>query len=299
MRHWIEAARPRTLPLALSSIWLGSFIGYFYGYFSWAIVLLASLTTIFLQILSNLANDYGDSIHGADSQEREGPQRAVQAGKITASAMKLAIGLFILLSLASGIGLLYVAFGLNWQVFLFFLFLGVLAIIAAITYTAGSRPYGYAGLGDISVFIFFGLLGVAGTYYLHAQELNYWVLLPASSIGLCSVGVLNLNNIRDIASDTKAGKLSIPVRIGRARATVYHGLLLLIGLVLSLVFVAFNWVSAWQLLFLLSVPLFIINQRAVNTQHEAQKLDPYLKQLAASTLLFVLLFGVGHVLAVS
>jgi 1,4-dihydroxy-2-naphthoate octaprenyltransferase len=213
--------------------------------------------------------------------------------------MRVAIGVFVLLSLAAGIGLLYVSLGFQWRIFAFFLTLGVAAILAAITYTAGARPYGYAGLGDFSVFIFFGWLGVIGTFYLHTHIVNWAVILPASAVGLFSVAVLNLNNIRDISSDTLAGKRSIPVRIGRERAVKYHAFLLLIGMLSAVVFVVLTWLSLWQLLFLASVPFFIRNQSAVISNSEPHSLDPYLRQLAVSTLLFVLLFGIGHVLAVN
>ncbi|AHM59565.1 1,4-dihydroxy-2-naphthoate octaprenyltransferase [Flammeovirgaceae bacterium 311] len=294
---WVSAARPRTLPLALSSIWLGSFLAAYYGAFNWDVVVWASVTTIFLQVLSNLANDYGDSIHGADSAQRQGPQRAVQAGLITPRAMRTAMIVAGLLSLCSGLYLLYVSVGFVMEVFFFFLGLGLLAIAAAITYTSGSRPYGYAGLGDISVFIFFGLVGVLGTFYLHAGWLTWELLLPAASSGLYSAGVLNVNNIRDIESDRLAGKFSIPVRIGREKAVSYHAFLLIAGFLAALAFVLLEYRSPWQFLFVISLPLFIVNLRAVFRNKEASALDPYLKQLALSTLFFVLLFGIGHLLA--
>ncbi|EMR04834.1 1,4-dihydroxy-2-naphthoate polyprenyltransferase [Cesiribacter andamanensis] len=294
---WVSAARPRTLPLALASIFLGSFLAAYYGTFSWSVVVWASITTIFLQVLSNLANDYGDSVHGADSAHRQGPQRAVQAGLITARAMRTAMLVFGLLSLVSGLYLLYSSVGFVREVFFFFFGLGLLAIAAAITYTSGSRPYGYAGLGDISVFLFFGLVGVLGTFYLHAQWLSWSLLLPASACGLFSTAVLNVNNIRDIQSDALAGKRSIPVRIGRQKAVLYHALLLIGGLLAALAFVLLDFRSPWQLLFLLSAPLILINLRAVYKYTEAAALDPFLKQMALSTLLFVLLFGLGHLLA--
>lgn len=293
---WVAASRPRTLPLALASIFLGSFLAAFYGSFTWLVLLLASLTTIFLQVLSNLANDYGDSIHGADSLEREGPARSVQAGHIKATAMRRGIYLFSFLSLGSGICLLLVALEFRWQELLFFLGLGVLAIIAAITYTSGKRPYGYAGLGDISVFIFFGLVGVLGTYYLHTNAFRYVILLPASSCGLFATAVLNVNNIRDIRSDKSAGKYSIPVRIGRRAAVYYHWSLLGAGVLASVAYVLIDYRSPWQWLFLLSLPLLYINARAVKKKETAPALDPYLKQMAMATLAFVLAFGVGHML---
>lgn len=298
-KAWISAARPRTLPLALSSIWLGSFLAAFFGTFEWHVVIWASITTVFLQILSNLANDYGDSIHGADSAQRQGPQRAVQAGLITARAMRTGMIVSALLSLASGLYLLYASVGFVREVFLFFLALGLLAIAAAVTYTSGSRPYGYAGLGDLSVFVFFGLVGVMGTFYLHAGWLSWELLLPAAASGFFSTAVLNVNNIRDIVSDRLAGKRSIPVRIGREKAVLYHIMLLVLAISSALLFALLNYESPWQLLFLLSVPLFLKNIKAVRQYKEAAALDPYLKQLALSTLVFVLLFGLGHLQNIS
>lgn len=295
--NWVAASRLRTLPLALASIFLGSFLAAFYSSFSWLVLLLASLTTIFLQVLSNLANDYGDSIHGADSVEREGPVRAVQAGLITAGAMRSGVFLFTFLSFTSGVALLAVSLEFRWQELIFFLLLGILAIIAAITYTSGKRPYGYAGLGDISVFVFFGLVGVIGTFYLHTNLLIWQPVLPAISCGLFATAVLNVNNIRDINSDKTAGKLSIPVRIGRPAAVRYHWALLGAGLLTSVVFVIAEYRSPWQWLFLLSVPLLIKNGKAVKQKKTAAALDPYLKQMALATLAYVLTFGAGHLLA--
>jgi 1,4-dihydroxy-2-naphthoate polyprenyltransferase len=294
--NWIQAFRLRTLPLALSCIAMGGFLAASHDLFSWPVFLLCVLTTIFLQVLSNLANDYGDSIHGADSVDRKGPTRAVQVGAISRSAMKNAIILFSILSFASGITLLFVAFGWDWQAILFFLGLGLLSILAAIAYTVGRKPYGYLGLGDISVFIFFGLVGVLGSFYLFVHSVSWLQLLPATSCGLFSVAVLNINNIRDIESDMKAGKYSVPVRIGKANAIVYHHIIIIAGIGAALLYTFITFRSPWQLLFLLTLPLFIANMRAV-ARKESPSLDPYLKQMALSTLAFVLLFGAGLLLA--
>ncbi len=221
-KPWLQAFRLRTLPLSLSCIIMGGFLASAAGAFRWDIFGLCVVTTIFLQILSNLANDYGDSIHGADSADRKGPSRAVQSGIISATQMRTAVIVFVVLCLVSGISLLFVSFGLEWRGILFFLGLGVLSIAAAIAYTVGRKPYGYMGLGDISVLIFFGLVGVMGSSYLFTKTLQAYQVLPALSCGLFAIGVLNINNIRDIDSDRKAGKFSIPVRIGRERAIVYH-----------------------------------------------------------------------------
>ncbi|MDX2306248.1 MAG: 1,4-dihydroxy-2-naphthoate polyprenyltransferase [Microscillaceae bacterium] len=293
LKDWISAFRLRTLPLALASIGMGSFLAAHFQRFNVWVFVLCALTTIFLQVLSNLANDYGDSIHGADRAEREGPSRAVQSGAISAEAMLRAIIVCSVLSFLSGITLLYLAIN-SWQSFFVFLVLGLLSIAAAITYTAGKKPYGYIGLGDLSVFIFFGLVGVLGTFYLHTHFIEWTLALPAASCGLLATAVLNVNNIRDIESDVLAGKKSIPVRLGRARAVVYHGFLLGGALLCAVFYVLINYQHPLQWLFLLILPLFIVNMRAVVSKKQAAALDPYLKQMAISTLLFVLTFGLGN-----
>ena len=293
IKAWISAFRLRTLPLALACIGMGGFLAASQGAFRIDIFILCALTTIFLQVLSNLANDYGDSIHGADHAGRKGPTRAVQTGAIAPTQMRNALMVFVALCLASGVGLLIISFGFNWNAFLFFFGLGLLSILAAVAYTVGKKPYGYIGLGDISVLIFFGLVGVLGSVYLFTQEVNPLQILPALSCGFFSMGVLNINNIRDIESDRVAGKFSIPVRIGKQKATRYHWFLLIGGLITALAYNLITYTSPWQFLFLATVPLFIRNGMVVQQKAE-HELDPYLKQMALSTLLFVLLFGLGQ-----
>lgn len=292
---WISAARLRTLPLALSSILLGSFLAAYAGAFRWEVMALAILTTICLQVLSNLANDYGDSKHGADSAERKGPERAVQSGIITSTQMKHAMALFVVFSFVSGIALLIVALGWNLKLFLVFLLLGVAAIAAAVYYTSGDKPYGYVGLGDFSVLVFFGFVGVLGTCFLHTGAFEAAYLLPGATSGLFATAVLNINNIRDIESDRNAGKRSVPVRIGRSNAVVYHWFLLSGGWVCAILFTLLQFESWVQLVYLVSAPLFILNGLRVSSTTVPADLDPYLKQMALSTLLFVLLFGLGLV----
>ena len=301
MSPWISAFRPRTLPLALASILTGGFLAAANHQFNGTVVALAALTTVLLQILSNLANDYGDSQNGADSVHREGPQRAVQSGAISPAQMKRGMLLFGLLSLVSGLALLWAALSKTLGaagigLFLGFLALGLAAIWAAVNYTAGAKPYGYAGLGDLSVFIFFGLVGVCGTYYLQTLTLPLTVLLPAAALGCFATAVLNVNNIRDINSDVLAGKITIPVRLGPAHARRYHWLLLLLGLGCATVFVALTYHSPWQWLYALAAPLFAFNAIQIWQRQEAMQIDPLLKQMALSTLVFTLLFGVGQVL---
>jgi 1,4-dihydroxy-2-naphthoate polyprenyltransferase len=274
---------------------MGGFLASAADAFRWDIFLLAVITTIFLQVLSNLANDYGDSIHGADSTDRKGPSRAVQSGAVTKSQMRTAIFILIFLSLSSGVVLLLVAFGMDWKALLFFFGLGILSILAAIAYTVGRKPYGYAGLGDFSVLIFFGLVGVMGSYYLFTKTISAYEVLPALSCGFFSIAVLNINNIRDIDSDRKAGKFSIPVRIGREKAVAYHWILLILGIIAAITYQWLTFSTPWQFLFVLTFPLFFYNGFSV-ARKPSERLDPFLRQMAISTLLFVILFGVGILL---
>ena len=295
-KAWIKAARLRTLPLALSCIAMGGFLAAVYDRFSWAVMILSLLTTIFLQVLSNLANDYGDSVSGVDSKSRQGPDRAVQSGLISLAQMKKAVILFACISLVSGLSLILVAFQDSWWQALVLLVIGLAAIYAAITYTAGSSPYGYIGLGDISVFLFFGLVGVMGSFFLHTGFLLTEIALPAASCGLFAVAVLNVNNIRDIESDKVAGKRSIPVRLGREKAVIYHWFLLLAGFTCTMIYVLMTFESYLQFGFILAAPLLIVNAKAVYSKKKAMELDPYLKQMALTTMLFVMFFGVSHLL---
>jgi 1,4-dihydroxy-2-naphthoate octaprenyltransferase len=299
MKHWISAARPRTLPLALSSILMGSFLAAGHHSFSWTIFALAVITTTCLQVLSNFANDYGDTVSGVDSVERTVATRAVQTGAITREQMTKAIILMSVISFISGSLLIYEGLkDTDSQTILAFFGLGVLAIIAAITYTVGKRPYGYMGLGDISVLIFFGWVGVLGTFYLHTHSLDWMNLLPASTCGLFAVGVLNINNIRDIESDIKTGKNSIPVRLGKAKAVVYHWFLLGGGFLCAVLYAlletsSFEW-SHW--LFIVIIPLLLKIGIGVQKGQKPADIDPFLKVMALTTLLFVLTFGIGQLI---
>lgn len=298
MKHYLSAARPRTLPLALSCILLGSFLAAAAGRFRWDVFGLAVLTTTLLQVLSNFANDYGDSVSGLDNAERTVARRAVQTGAISRQQMRTAMLITALASLVSGIFLLKTALvGASASTFWGFVGLGLLAIVAAVTYTVGKRPYGYAGLGDVSVFLFFGLVGVLGTYYLHTRSFEALLLLPATACGVFAVGVLNINNIRDLEQDRKNGKNSVPVRLGASRAKTYQWGLIGGGLAAAAVYVLLlPEKNLWQGLFLLTLPLFVGIGRGVQAGQSPAEIDPFLKRMALTTLLFVLLFGLGQVL---
>ena len=293
-KHWIEAFRLRTLPLSLSSIVLGSFLAYYSGTFSWLVFVLAMLTTLFLQILSNLANDYGDSKNGIDNETRVGPQRSVQSGLITARQMKVMVIIFSTLSLISGSALVYVGTkGVNFFYTLFFLILGLVAVASAIKYTVGKNPYGYRGLGDLFVFAFFGLVAVGGTFYLHTNTLPADIFLPATSVGLLSVGVLNLNNLRDQVSDKNSGKRTMVVILGTKKAKVYH-IILLSGAILSgVIFSLLHFHTPFQFLYLITLPFLVQHIQEVMHNTIPKELDPELKRLALTTLVFAFTFGIG------
>lgn len=295
---WINAARPRTLPLATACIIMGNGLAAAEGSFSWLVAILSLLTAILLQILSNLANDYGDSYHGADHVERQGPKRAVQSGLVTPVQMKRAILLTSVSAIVSGILLLWSAFNNSALSFtILFILLGAAAIGAAITYTAGALPYGYAGLGDLAVLIFFGWVGVIGSYFVQTSRFTWEIILPATACGLLAVAVLNVNNIRDMESDRVAGKNSIPVRLGLQRARAYHWLLLALAVLLTVTFCLLNTSSLWQYLFLLALPMLARNGMAISKSTDLPSLNPWLKQLSMASLLFVTLFSVGQVLS--
>ncbi len=289
---WIKAFRLRTLPLSFACILMGGFMALDANLFDGGILALSLLTTLFLQVLSNLANDYGDAVSGVDSDLRTGPSRTIQAGLITKSQMKRAMIICGILAFASGLLLLFVAFGDQWAYFMTYLGIGIASIIAAIAYTVGKKPYGYLGLGDLFVFIFFGLVGVYGSYFLYTKYLDPQVILTASACGFLSMGVLNVNNIRDIESDEKAGKRSIPVRIGKNPAIIYHAFLLAGAAITSIFYAYLNFENPYSWVFLSVMILWARNLLAV-IRLEGMQLDPFLRQLAISTLLFVLLFGLG------
>ncbi|MEZ5197587.1 MAG: 1,4-dihydroxy-2-naphthoate polyprenyltransferase [Bacteroidales bacterium] len=294
LKHWIQAFRLRTLPLALSSVALGSFIAYYDGIINWKVCILAAVTTLFLQILSNLANDYGDSKHGVDSEKRVGPERAVQSGKIKPKKMKGVVILFMILSLISGLWLIYEGTkGITISAVIVFIVVGLGAIAAAVKYTIGDNPYGYSGFGDLFVFLFFGLVGVIGTYFLNTHTFKWELLLPASALGFLSTGVLNLNNMRDRINDEVSGKNTLVVKMGIEKARWYHLFLLLGSVVSGLTYMLLNYHSPFQMLFLLTIPLLWINVAVVFKNTIPEELDPYLKKLAITSLLFSLAFGIG------
>ncbi|MGY6090542.1 1,4-dihydroxy-2-naphthoate polyprenyltransferase [Avibacterium paragallinarum] len=292
VKMWVETARPKTLPLAAASIIMGAALAYWDKQFSWQISLLCLITTLLLQILSNFANDYGDHQKGSDTAERIGPLRGIQHGVISAAQLKKGLILMSLASLFFGFWLIALAYQTYADLFAFSL-LGGLAILAAITYTVGAKPYGYMGLGDISVLLFFGILGVCGTYYLQTHQLNLMIFLPALSTGLLSTAVLNINNLRDIEQDRKAGKNTLAVRFGTKNGRIYHCLLLVVAALCNVIFALLNFHHLVSFIFLLAYPLLVKHALYVYRNRDPLLLRPMLGQMSMLALLTNLLFSFG------
>ncbi|CAL2101740.1 1,4-dihydroxy-2-naphthoate octaprenyltransferase [Tenacibaculum sp. 190130A14a] len=315
MKNFIKAARLRTLPLSISGIIVGAYLGSVDKFspitkelldatvnsdrvplYQSSIFWLAILTTIGFQVLSNFANDYGDGVKGTDDN-REGEARMVSSGAITPKQMKTAMIGTTIFTLIVAILLIYVSFGKdNFGYSLLFFGLGIASIVAAIKYTVGKSAYGYSGFGDIFVFVFFGLLAVVGTYFLYTKELNFTIFLPAFTVGLLSTAVLNLNNMRDRVNDEKSGKNTLVVKIGSEFAKYYHYYLVVASFLFALLYVVIKYQSPFQFLFVIAYLPLIKHLLFVYKNKEERLLDGELKKVALSTFLFSILFGLGQIL---
>jgi 1,4-dihydroxy-2-naphthoate polyprenyltransferase len=292
---WINAARLRTLPLSVSGVLIGTALANFYGKSHIFILVLALLTAIGFQITSNFANDYGDGVKGTDNDERIGPQRALQSGLLTRKGLKRGIIISIIINILLVISLVCLSFGMESIEYIFlFMILGGISIWAAIKYTVGESAYGYRGLGDVFVFVFFGLLAVLGTLFLYTKSIDPMALLPAISLGVLSTGVLNLNNLRDYHSDKNAGKNTLVVKMGYSSGIRYHMGLLFIGFSSMLLFMILNFKSLIQFMPLLAfIPIFIHAKKVYRVQNPSE-LDPELKKLAISIFMMALLFFISN-----
>ncbi len=292
---WIKALRLRTLPLSLSGIIIGSAIAKYNGFWDWNIFLLSLLTTVLFQIVSNLANDLGDSIKGTDNKDRVGPMRSVQSGLISKNEMRNAVVMTSIVSLLSAGTLIYIGTtNLPISILWFYCGLAVACIIAAITYTMGKKAYGYYGLGDIMVFLFFGIVSVLGVYPLYAKSIDWIILLPACSIGLLSAAVLNLNNMRDRTNDAKSGKNTLVVKIGPDWAKLYHAFLVLGGVICQLLFLV-NLNHSLAFIGLLPAIILILHLQKVMKTKNPKDFDPELKKVALSTFGIAVLTAIGLV----
>ena len=297
LKPWLSAFRLRTLPLSISGIIVGSCFAFYNGYFNMTVFILALLVTLTLQVLSNLANDYGDGVKGTDNHTRVGPMRAVQSGEITPRQMVRGLKINVVIIVILTVLLIYTAFGNQYVLYsMFFLILGGIAVYAAMKYTIGDSAYGYRGLGDLYVLVFFGFVSVVGSYFLYSKQFDHIVILPSIAVGLLSVGVLNLNNMRDIDSDKLSNKITLAVKLGKENAKAYQLFLISSAMVLGLVFAILYYTSWWNFLFLLSYIPLSIHIKTIITAKSSSDFDSQLKVLALSTLLFSLLLAIGYII---
>jgi len=296
LKTWIKAARPRTVLLSFSGVLLGAFLALakvpepVEGPILWLTLLFCAITAILLQVLSNLANDYGDFKKGTDSTKRVGPQREMQSGAITEKEMKCGLAVTSGLCLISGALLIFVFARLTWQELAVFAVLGLGAVLAALLYTLGKHPYGYQGLGDLFCFLFFGWAAVAGTFYLATKTLDFSVLLPATAMGFLSNAVLNINNMRDYENDKASGKNSLVVKLGSKKAFVYHCLLIVGAFVCLTVYLILKKAPYYTYAFWLLFPLFLKDLIAIK-KTKPELLDPFLGRQVKHSFLLVLVYG--------
>lgn len=296
IKLYVTAMRLRTLPQSIAGVALGLMLATAdYRVNPWVAVF-TLLTAVFLQILSNTANELGDFMKGTDRlSDRQGPAYTLSSGLLGKTEYKAMVAAYVVLSIASGLAMIWFSFGTFFSYgAIIVMLLGVAAISGAMKYTLGRNPYGYKGYGDLNVFIYFGIVAVLGSYFVAAHEIpNWFLLLPAASVGCLSAAVLNVNNIRDMESDA-ATRRTIPVRIGEKKAKVYHAALISAGWIFMLAYSfsrAFDW---WHYLYVLTLPLFIIHIVRV-AGNSGKALDPQLPFLVVSTFLFAVLAGTGFV----
>lgn len=289
-KPWIVSLRLRTLPLSASCIIMGSFLAVYSGKFNITVFFMALLTTLLLQILSNLSNEYGDMVKGTDSEGRVGPQRSIQKGEITMKQMRRMMLLTAFITAVAGVSLVLYATDLLYTIIFFIT--GAAAIIAAVKYTVGRKPYGYRAMGDLFVFIFFGPVGVIGTFFLHTGFFRTDIILPSITAGFLSVAVLNLNNMRDAENDLRHGKITLAILLGKRRSRFYHLFLISVSITASIIFASINNLEIFKYFYLITFIPLLKSLAAVLKYNDPSVLDPELKKTAVTNLLHSFAFGV-------
>jgi len=289
----VRSMRLRTLPLSLSGVCLGMMLAASDYRISWVVALFTILTTVSLQILSNLSNELGDHYHGTDTKDRLGPSYGLMEGGLTVSEMKGLIAGVIALCVIFGLLMIFFSFGTLFSLeSICLMMLGGAAISAAMKYTLGRNPYGYQGLGDLFVFIFFGIVSVLGAYFVAAHTIPSWIfLLPACTIGFFSIGVLNVNNIRDMKTDAE-NRVTVALKLGEKNARIYQTVLIVLGWICMIAFCMLRFFDPWHYLFVLTLPLFIKHLLGV-WKYSGKELDKMLPLLVMSSFIFSLLAGFG------
>lgn len=291
----IRSMRLRTLPLSTAGIVLGIMLACAGHNVPWYVILLTLLTTVSLQILSNMSNELGDWLSGVDGTGREGPKYGIEGGGLTEDEMRSCIRIMVLVCCILGLGMIRASFGTILRIESECLVaLGAAAIWAAMHYTLGKHPYGYIGLGDIFVFIFFGLVPVAGGFYVCSHQIEFSTLIPGAAIGLFSVGVLNVNNMRDMKSDA-ANRVTVPLKLGEHRAKIYHTILITSGWILMALYTILFTKGWLPYLYVITLPLYVKHVAEI-WKRSGRELDPMLPMLVISTFIFALLAGTGYIL---
>jgi len=286
---WLRASRPQTLAAALIPVMVGVSITYSNGYFRWDISLMVLLCAILIQIGTNFANDYYDFVKGADTDERIGFERATSAGLVTPEAMLKATLITMFIAFIAGLYLVWIG---GWIVLL----IGILSILFGILYTGGPYPLGYNGLGDLFVFIFFGIVAVMGTYYVHALQwshFSFWASLP---VGALAVNILVVNNLRDVGQDILSGKRTLGVLLGENALKWEYSLLLLLSYVIPFVIMVRLESGLWILLPLLSLPMSIPLMNQIWNHDDKRRLNRTLERTAQFMVLYGALFSIGILL---
>ena len=291
---WLGAFRLYSLMVSSAGIFMGTLIAASYGYFQWSVFVFTLLTTWCLHLLCNVSNDYGDAVRNTDVDHDFGDVRYVQDGLLSLKEVKNMCYILGVLSAIFGSLMIFSALGFGITVaHIIFFALGIFAIYGAVAYTNGKKPYGYISLGDLSVFIFFGLATVIGSYYLQTLVFDFSILLPAAAIGMPIVGLLNNNNIRDIEADPRSGKITVAYNLGLKKARIYQFILITLLFILSAGYVLLHYYSLWQWLFLLMLIPFSMYIKAfynAKTPHEYNKL---MGMISMFTLLFGIVYGLG------
>ncbi|MGH2894398.1 MAG: 1,4-dihydroxy-2-naphthoate polyprenyltransferase, partial [Solirubrobacteraceae bacterium] len=289
-RIWLMAARPRTLPAAIAPVLVGTSLAGFAHVFHPLRLAAALLGAVFIQVGTNLSNDYSDARRGADAEDRLGPVRVTAGGLVPPKQVLIATYVSFGLAVLFGVYLIVVA---GWEL----LIVGAASILAGVAYTGGPRPYGYEGLGELFVFLFFGIVAVAGSFFVQVKALHWEAFALAVPVGLLAAGILVVNNVRDIDSDRRAGKGTLAVKLGRDRTRVMYAAVVYLAYLLAPVTWLFGPTTAWVLLPWLTLPLATAVVRIVRTRTDGPSLNGALAQSGMLQLAFCMLLSAGLLLS--
>jgi 1,4-dihydroxy-2-naphthoate polyprenyltransferase len=290
LRLWIAAARPRTLPAAVAPVLVGTALAGTEGVFRPLAFVCALIGSVFIQIGTNLSNDYSDARRGADTEDRLGPVRVTAGGLMP--PRQVLVGTYVAFGIAVAAGAYLIAIA-GWQL----LVVGAASILAGVLYTGGPRPYGYEGLGELFVFLFFGVVAVVGSYYVQTEHLRWTAFALSVPVGLLVSAILVVNNVRDIETDRRAGKLTLAVRLGRERARKLFAAMVGLAFVAPVAVWLAGGLSAWLLLTLASLPLAPPLVRTVATRTDGPSLNRALADTGRLVAAFSLLLAAGELLS--